>query len=316
MKGGKNFILKIMGKNMLNKPTPLNLNSINQTISAGQPITFLGDGRTLTYNRIRVMGILNTTVDSFYSASRCQSLKEGLSAAENMLIEGADILDIGGESTRPGSNPVSEAEESERVIPLIAEIKKNFPKSIVSIDTYHAKTAELALSAGADIINDISAMTFDKNMISVAAKYKAPIILMHMQGNPKNMQQQPHYTNVVQNIKEYLKERIEYALSKGLKHNQLLIDPGIGFGKSVDHNLKIMKHLDTFNEFGLPVLLAASRKSTIGKVLGELPPEECLEGTLATTAQAIFSGTHLIRVHDVKENIRFIRMLEAMRSCQ
>lgn len=277
--------------------------------------TALSDGRIIKYEKMLVMGILNATPDSFYAASRTAALKSGMDRAESMLAAGADILDIGGESTRPGSDPVSSEEECRRVVVLIHTIKKRFPATVISIDTYHADTAEKAIEAGADIINDISAMRFDSRMAAVAAQAKTPVILMHMQGTPKTMQAQPCYGDVMQHIKNFFKERINYALAQGLNHNQLLIDPGIGFGKTVEHNLKIMKHLHDFTDFHLPVLLAASRKGMIGSVLGNLPPEERLAGTLATTAQASVSGAHLVRVHDVLENVRFIRMMEAIRTC-
>lgn len=277
--------------------------------------TTLGDGRVIHYTRTLIMGILNATPDSFYAASRSAALDSGLAKAEAILAAGADILDIGGESTRPGADPVSAEEECMRVIPLIRKVRSAFPQAIISVDTYRAKTAEKALDAGADIINDISAMAFDDRMATVAAQAKAPVILMHMQGTPKTMQAQPVYHDIMQHIKEYFKERIHYALTHGLNHEQLIIDPGIGFGKTETHNLTLMKHLHDLTKFNLPVLLAASRKSTIGSVLGDLPPEERLEGTLATTAQAIVSGAHLVRVHDVLENVRFIRMMEAIRKC-
>lgn len=284
--------------------------------SQTRPVTRLADGREISYEKMLVMGILNVTPDSFYGASRAKSLKDGLNRAEAMLTAGADILDIGGESTRPGSDPVSCQEERQRVVPLITEIKKKFSKTILSVDTYRAATAEAALDAGADIINDISAMTYDDAMVSVAAKEKAPVILMHMQGTPKTMQAQPAYEDVVREVGAYLRERAAFALTQGLTKEQLIVDPGIGFGKTATHNLTLLKHLDQLADLGVPVLLAASRKNFIGKALGDLPPEDRLEGTLATTAQAMLCGAHIVRVHDVAAHVRFIRMMEAIQGCQ
>ena len=278
------------------------------------PVTTLADGRVLTYERLKIMGIINATPDSFFADSRAQLLDAGLARAAAMLEAGADLLDVGGESTRPGSEAVSAAEECERVVPLIEAIKQRFPQAIVSIDTYRAGTAKAALAAGADLVNDISALEADAGMAAVAAAAQAPVILMHMQGAPKTMQDNPMYRDVTSDVTAYLQARIDYARAQGLRPDQLLVDPGIGFGKTVAHNLTLMKRLQEFTSFGLPVLLAASRKGTIGQVLGGLPPEERLEGTLATTAQAVVAGAHMVRVHDVKEHVRLVRMLEAIRA--
>ncbi len=278
------------------------------------PVTTLADGRVLTYERLKIMGIINATPDSFFADSRAQLLDAGLARAAAMLEAGADLLDVGGESARPGSEAVSAAEECERVVPLIEAIKQRFPQAIVSIDTYRAGTAKAALAAGADLVNDISALEADAGMAAVAAAAQAPVILMHMQGAPKTMQDNPTYRDVTSDVTAYLQARIDYARAQGLRPDQLLVDPGIGFGKTVAHNLTLMKRLQEFTSFGLPVLLAASRKGTIGQVLGGLPPEERLEGTLATTAQAVVAGAHMVRVHDVKEHVRLVRMLEAIRA--
>lgn len=279
------------------------------------PVTQLADGRILTYERMLVMGIVNATPDSFFAASRAKAVDDGLKRAAQMLEDGADILDIGGESTRPGSDPVSVEGEIARVAPLIEAVKKRFPSAVLSVDTYRAATAQAAIDAGADIINDISAMESDAAMAATAVKNAAPVILMHMKGTPRTMQDNPVYQDVVRAVTDYLQGRIGYAKAQGLKDTQLLVDPGIGFGKTVEHNLMLMKRLREFTSFGLPVLLAASRKGTIGQVLGGLPPEERLEGTLATTAQAVACGAQMVRVHDVKEHVRLVRMLEAIRQC-
>ncbi|APH15866.1 dihydropteroate synthase [Clostridium sporogenes] len=275
--------------------------------------TILKDGREINYENLKVMGIINCTPDSFYEGSRKNSIEEALKTAEKMLKEGAEILDIGGESTRPGSDPVNEEEEIKRVVPVIKEIKNKFKDAIISIDTYRANTAKAAIEAGADIVNDISAMKYDENMVKVVKEYNVPVILMHVKGKPKDMQIDPVYENLMKEIHLYFNERIEYCKSHGITEDKIILDPGIGFGKTVEHNLKIMNTIEELKSFNLPVLLAASRKATIGKVLGNLPTEERLEGTIALSCLAVDSGLQMVRVHDVKENTRAIRMLEAVR---
>ena len=258
-------------------------------LAAVPKCTKLADGRLLHYDSVKVMGIINVTPDSFYAGSRKKSVDAVLEQAEQMLVEGAVILDIGGESTRPGSDPVTPEEERQRVLPAVAEIKKRFPESIVSVDTYRAQLAKEALECGGDIINDISAMTADDAMMDVVAEAKAPIILMHRRGTSQERQIGP---------------------------DKIILDPGIGFAKNDEQNLRLMQNLNALTVNAWPVLLAASRKTTIGNVLGvsqPLPPEERLEGTLAVTAAAVYAGASLVRVHDVKENVRLIRMLEAIR---
>ncbi|EJE7234112.1 dihydropteroate synthase [Clostridium botulinum] len=275
--------------------------------------TVLKDGREINYENLKVMGIINCTPDSFYEGSRKKSIEEALKTAEKMLKEGAEILDIGGESTRPGSDPVDEEEEIKRVVTVIKEIKNKFKDAIISIDTYRANTAKAAIEAGADIVNDISAMKYDENMVKVVKEYNIPVILMHVKGKPKDMQIDPVYGDLMKEIHLYFNERIEYCKSHGIREDKIILDPGIGFGKTVEHNLKIMNRIEELKSFNLPVLLAASRKATIGKVLGNLPTEERLEGTIALSCLAVDSGLQMVRVHDVKENTRAIRMLEAVR---
>jgi len=285
-------------------------------LAFSKPVTKLADGRELHYEKTMVMGIINVTPDSFFAGSRVAKLENIVQTAGQMLKDGAEILDIGGESTRPGADSVSPQEEIDRVVPAIEAIRAAYPKSIISIDTYHSATAEAALLAGADILNDISACEADRNMAQVALKYKAPIILMHMRGTPKNMQKNTTYTNVVDEVAEYLLSKAEALLLLGLSRQQIILDPGIGFAKDKAANLELMQGLATLTGHGYPVLLAASRKTTIGKVLGDLPPEERLEGTMATSCQAVYAGANMVRVHDVKENTRIIRMLEAILQCQ
>ena len=273
--------------------------------------TVLADGRVLNYDKVLIMGILNITPDSFYENSRT-AIEEVVAKAGQMLADGADILDIGGESTRPGSEAVAAEEEQARVLPVIKALRKAYPEAVLSIDTYRASTARLAIEAGADIINDISAMEADAEMIDVVCETKAPIILMHMRGTPKDMQTQCEYKNVVEEVAVYLAERANLLRERGVGAEKIILDPGIGFAKNAEQNLKLMRDLCAFTSFGYPVLLAASRKGTIGKVLGDLPAEERLEGTIATSCQAVYAGANMVRVHDVKENLRAVRMLEAI----
>ncbi|MEG0831863.1 MAG: dihydropteroate synthase [Acidaminococcaceae bacterium] len=278
--------------------------------------TQLADGRKLTYQQMVVMGILNITPDSFYAGSRVSQVSTVLELAGRMLDEGATVLDVGGESSRPGADCVSPTEEIARVVPMLTALRKEYPQSILSIDTYHAATAQAAAEAGVDIINDISAGEADTAMLDVVVKYKLPIILMHMRGTPKNMQQNVIYHNVVEEVTTYLNARATCLLNKGLGKDKVILDPGIGFAKTVKHNLKLMQGLNELTGLGYPILLAASRKSTIGQVLGALSTEERLEGTLATSCQAVYAGAQMVRVHDVQANVRAIRMLEAILKCQ
>ena len=276
------------------------------------PQTILADGRTLTYDKMLVMGILNITPDSFYAGSRVPQLEQVLERAGKMLEQGASVLDIGGESTRPGSDAVEAGEEQQRVVPVIKALKERYPACVISIDTYRAATAEAALSAGADIINDVTAMEGDAAMADLVVKSKAPIILMHMRGTPKNMQQNCVYKNVVTEVTAYLLQQAKLLEDRGVAREKIIFDPGIGFAKDVQQNLQLMQGLKSLTGLGYPVLLAASRKSTIGSVLGGVLPEERLEGTIATSCQAVYAGAQMVRVHDVQENLRAIRMLEAI----
>lgn len=285
---------------------------IKHVLEAKAPETVLADGRKLTYEKVCIMGILNITPDSFFSGSRV-SIDEAVQKAGKMLAEGAQILDIGGESTRPGSDSISAEEEVKRVIPVIQAVRAAYPQAVISIDTYRAATAKAAIEAGADIINDISAMEADPEMLKVVKETQAPIILMHMRGTPKNMQQNCEYDNVTEEVAVYLAKRAELLLECGIGRDKIILDPGIGFAKNVQQNLLLMRDLDMLTSFGYPVLLAASRKSTIGAVLGNIPAEERLEGTIAASCQAVYAGAHMVRVHDVKENLRAVRMLEAIR---
>ena len=277
--------------------------------------TTLADGRVLTYDKMCVMGILNITPDSFYEGSRVSALADVVARAGQMLEQGAQVLDIGGESTRPGSDSVDGDEERRRVLPVIEALRREYPEAVLSVDTYRADTAEAALAVGADIINDISAMEADARMADVVVRSKAPIILMHMRGTPKNMQQNCQYQDVVQEVAVYLAQRAQLLREQGVGADKIILDPGIGFAKDVEQNLRLMRDLHVLTSFGYPVLLAASRKSTIGAVLGGIPAAERLEGTIATSLQAVYAGAQMVRVHDVLPNLRAIRMLEAILRC-
>jgi len=262
--------------------------------------------------RTLVMGILNATPDSFYDGGRYTTLEAALARAEQMLAEGADILDIGGESTRPGSDPVPEDEELRRVVPLIEAIHIRHPNAILSVDTTKSRVAELALQAGACIVNDISGMTFDPHMPAVVARAGALVVLMHIKGTPKTMQQNPTYHDVVAEVRATLESHTRRALQAGIPREHIWIDPGIGFGKTVAHNLKLLRGLPQLKALGYPVLVGTSRKSFIGHLLDGLPPEERLEGTLATLALAVAWGADVVRVHDVQAAVRAVKIADAL----
>ncbi|ABS59965.1 MULTISPECIES: dihydropteroate synthase [Fervidobacterium] len=259
-------------------------------------------------NHTNVMGIINVTPDSFYANSRVNEL-ELLNRVEQMIKDGVEIIDIGGESTRPGADPVPLEEEIKRVVPAVKMIRKHFDIPI-SVDTYKAEVAKLSLEEGADIINDISALRMDERMINIVSYYKCPIIIMHMKGTPKTMQQNPQYDNVVGEIIDFFKERIEYLKSCGIE--EIIIDPGIGFGKTLQHNLEILNKIDEFRVLGQPILIGASRKSMIGMILDK-PPEERLNGTLAITAYCTLHNVEIVRVHDVRENVEVVKVIEAIK---
>ncbi|ODN31041.1 dihydropteroate synthase [Fervidobacterium thailandense] len=270
------------------------------------------DFEVLKSNHTFVMGIINVTPDSFYAQSRVDE-KSLLKRVEEMLNAGVELIDIGGESTRPGAESVPLDEEVRRVVPAVSLIRKYFDIPI-SVDTYKSEVARLALESGADIINDVSALRFDPNMVKVAAHYDCPVILMHMKGEPRTMQLNPEYSDVVWEIKEFLRERIDYARRNGVE--KLIIDPGIGFGKKLEHNLQILARIDEFKELGVPILIGASRKSMIGAILGNVPPEERLNGTLAVTAYCVLHGVNIVRVHDVKENVEVVKVIEAIKGAK
>ncbi len=254
--------------------------------------------------RSLIMGILNVTPDSFSDGGEYFEKNLAVDYALKMVDQGADIIDIGGESTRPFSDPVSLEEETSRVIPVIESIRKNSDVCI-SIDTTKSKVALAALESGASFINDISAMEIDPAMVNVAQKFDCPLVLMHMKGIPKNMQDNPKYKSLINDIKKYLLNRIEFAISKGIDRKKIIIDPGIGFGKTVENNFEIINNLDQFVKMKLPVLLGASRKSFIGVTL-DLPEKERIEGSIAANIIGLQKGAKIFRVHDVVETNRAI----------
>jgi len=269
----------------------------------------LPSGRKLEFEKPLIMGIVNVTPDSFYAASRVEKDKL-IDFAARMIKEGVDIIDIGGESTRPGSDRISEEEELNRVVPAVEIVRKNFDV-VISVDTYKAKVAEEALKNGAGMLNDVSALRFDPAMMDVLKTYKPAVVLMHMKGEPKTMQENPYYEDVVKEILYFFKERIEKLQQIGLE-DKVIIDPGIGFGKRLVDNLEIIRRISEFNSLKKPLLVGASRKSFIGQVLGNLPPEERLYGTLAVTAYCVLNGVDIVRVHDVKENLHVIKLIQAI----
>ncbi len=248
--------------------------------------------------RTLIMGVLNVTPDSFSDGGRYFSREQAIKQALELVADGADIIDIGGESTRPYAEKVTLTQEIERVIPLIEELSRiiNVP---ISIDTYKAKVAEAAVKAGASIINDISALRFDPEMVSVVKASGIPLIIMHMKGTPGNMQDNPVYNDLMGEIISFFHDAIEGAVKNGIPKDMIILDPGIGFGKSFDHNLMIIRNLKKLEDIGLPVLLGSSRKAFIGKILGKTP-EERDTGTMATVAAGILNGAHIVRVHNVK----------------
>lgn len=255
----------------------------------------------------KVMGILNTTPDSFFSDSRISEQELLHNRILKMIDDGMDIVDIGGYSSRPGADDVTEKEEIKRVVNVIDYISKTFPKLPISIDTFRSKVAEKAIENGAGIINDISAGEFDKNMFNLVAETKAPYIAMHMKGTIKNMQTNPVYNNIMQEMMFYFSDKVNRLLQLGV--NDIIIDPGFGFGKTVEHNYEILNNFELLHNIGLPILTGLSRKSIINKVLNTTP-NQALNGTTVLNTIALLKGTQIIRVHDVKEAKQAIILVE------
>ena len=258
------------------------------------------------------MGVLNVTPDSFSDGGVFLNKDRAVDQALRMQDEGADIIDIGGESTRPGSAAMTDREEIKRVLPVIEELagKVYVP---ISIDTYKSGVADAALQEGASIVNDISGFRFDIKMPGVVSRHKVPVIIMHIKGTPRDMQKKPIYKSLISEIMDYLAESIITARKAGIPDNMIIIDPGIGFGKTVEHNLEIIRRLNEFSGYQKPILIGPSRKSFIGKLLGDLPANDRLEGTAAAVAIGIFNGANIVRVHDVKEMCRVAKIADSIK---
>jgi dihydropteroate synthase len=267
-------------------------------------------GRLVRFDEPVVMGILNLTPDSFYKGSRVNS-EAALAKAEEMLLQEAGIIDIGGQSTRPGSERVSEEEELKRVIPVVETIAKNFPLAILSIDTFYAKLAKYAVEAGASIVNDVSAGSIDEKMFETVAALNVPYVLMHMKGDPQTMQKSPAYADVVTEVFDALNQNISKCLLAGIK--DIIIDPGFGFGKTIAHNFSLLSALKRFTALDKPLMVGLSRKSTVYKTL-DVPVEEALNGTTVLHTMALTNGADILRVHDVKEARQAVKLFLAVKN--
>ncbi len=266
-------------------------------------------GELISLQSAKVMGIINLTPDSFYDGAALQSEKAILDKVEKHLSEGATFIDIGAVSTRPGSIAISELEELERLLPAIKSIKSTFPNAILSVDTYRSKIADMAIKEGVNIINDISSGEFDESMFKVIAKHKVPYIMMHTQGSPENMQQNPIYQNVTKEIIYFFSQKLEIIRKLGI--NDIILDPGFGFGKTIEHNYQILSELSLFKFAECPILIGISRKSMIYKLLNT-NANEALNGTSVANTIALINGADILRVHDVKEAVETIKILEAL----
>lgn len=262
-------------------------------------------GRVLDLSTPRIMGILNVTPDSFYDGGRHHRLDAAVFHANSMLNDGADIIDIGGMSSRPGATIISPQEEMDRILPVIIQLKHEFPQAILSIDTLHGRTALEAIRCGADIINDISGGTYDTAMADIIATHQLPMVVMHMQGEPGTMQLNPQYNDVVEEVLQYFRERIQTLMQQGIR--QLIVDPGFGFGKALHHNYLLGAHLDRFRALGMPLMAGISRKSMVTKVIGTRP-ENALNGSTAMHMYLLVKGVQILRVHDVREAWETIRI--------
>lgn len=266
------------------------------------------NGRLLVIDKPLVMGIINLTPDSFYEESRKQTGSELLRTAEKMLKEGASILDIGGQSSRPGSERISAGEEKKRVIPAIEAISKNFPNVFLSIDTFYAVVAREAVAAGACLVNDISAGTIDKDLWSTVSSLKVPYVLMHMKGEPQTMQKNPVYDHLTREVLDFLIKKSGELKKAGIY--DIIVDPGFGFGKTAEHNLRLLRDLPVLQMLNAPILLGLSRKSTLSKLLG-VPTEETLNGTTVLNTIGLMKGATILRVHDVREAVEAVKLYTA-----
>ncbi len=263
--------------------------------------------------RCVVMGVLNVTPDSFSDGGDFLDPEKAASRAATMLDEGAQVVDVGGESTRPGSDPVPlEEEVRRRVVPVIRAVLAEKPSTVISIDTYRAATAEAALEAGARIVNDVTALRADPRMARLVADARCPVVLMHMLGEPKTMQRDPRYDDVVREVRDFLAERVEHATAAGVEPENVILDPGIGFGKTAEHNLTLIRHLDRLVELGFPLLVGASRKRFLGRITGVEEAKDRVFGTVAANVVAYEKGATLFRVHDVRANREALAVARAV----
>ena len=278
----------------------------------GFPLKWTFRARELDFaTRTAVMGVVNVTPDSFSDGGRFFGTDPALAEAVRMSAEGADIVDVGGESTRPGGEPVSAQEEMDRVIPVIERIRSE-TDLVISIDTYKAEVAREAIKAGAEIVNDVSAGRFDPAIFDVIVENPGVrLILMHMRGEPRTMQKDIHYADVVQEVRDHLEDRVRAAEAKGIARERLAVDPGIGFGKLLSHNLRLIRELEVLHGLGCPVVLGVSRKAFIGRLL-DLPVDQRLEGTLAAATAGVLYGADMVRVHDVREARRVVTIADAL----
>ena len=281
-----------------------------QLQSTGPAHLLLGDTLLPLRQRTYIMGVLNVTPDSFSDGGLYLQPEQAIKHAEEMLAEGADIIDIGGQSSQPGARPVPEEVEQKRVVPVVREVVKRYG-ALVSVDTYRASIAAAALDVGAVLINDISAMRFDARMAPLIARRNAAVVLMHMQGIPQTMQQAPTYRHVIDDIYRFLSERLHQAVHHGIARQRIVLDPGFGFGKTVRHNLELLRGLGHFRVLGQPLLVGTSRKSFVGHLL-QREVWDRLEGTIASVIYAVFRGASMVRVHDVKPVVQAVRLLEAL----
>ena len=265
--------------------------------------------------RTAVMGVINLTPDSFSDGGQFYDHNKAINHAKALINQGADIIDIGGESTRPGSSQISLDEEIKRVIPVIEKVRFYDPNILISIDSTKSEVAKRAIEVGADIVNDISSFSADKEMPKIVSDYKTPVILMHMQGNPINMQIDPRYDDIINDIKAFFQRKIEISINFGIKKESIILDPGIGFGKTVADNFMLISKLRKFCELGFPILVGPSRKSFIGEVL-DLPVHDRLEGTLSSIVVSIMNGAKIVRVHDVKEVKRVVKISEIFKDAE
>jgi dihydropteroate synthase len=279
--------------------------SSHKTINCG--------GKLLSLSKPVVMGVLNITPDSFYDGGKHKDTSTAIKHVAAMLEEGAAIIDIGAVSTKPGAEEVTQKEEKARLVPVLKEVLYNFPKAIISVDTYRSEIARIAVDCGAQMINDISAGSFDSKMFQTITRLQVPYIIMHIQGTPANMQTKPVYKNVVKDVIKYLSEKV--AVLKKLGVNDIIIDPGFGFGKTLEHNYELLNSLEYFTIFELPLMVGFSRKSMINKLLGT-KPDDALNGTTALNTIALIKGANILRVHDVKEAMQAIRIVEKLKSVE